>query len=195
MPLVPGVFQRGSGSGNAPHRARPRLPDEQALLLWALTGWTVAQAFVALFARGAVGRALTGGLSDVSARHLLGIQFLLAATIYALLALGRLDRHSLLGWAPFVVQTGTAAVALLALLDGGRSFGGTGLLFFVALGFALLLAGFRLAGEPYVRSREPSALGNTAARAALEDARTERLDATRSPAPSPDAADDDVLGI
>jgi hypothetical protein len=177
----------------AAHGSAPR---ERTLVLWLLCGWTVLQALGVLLLSGAVARVLAGGMADPDGRPLFAVQLLVAAAVYGWLAARPALHRTPAGWLPLAAQALTALVLLLTMTAGGRSFGSSGLVFFVSLGFTLLLAGFRLAGEPYM---PPPQAARPPAGSETMDAATERL---VPPAGGPEPArprphdrrDDDILG-
>ena len=129
----------------------PGRPRPHTILYWALTAWTGLCALALLFSRGSVARALAGGLGDQAGRHLLGAQALLLAIVFGAIALrpGRLE------WLPLLSQWLIVVVLAYDWLAGRRAFGGVALALLIALAFALLLTGFRLAGESTVHARPP----------------------------------------
>jgi hypothetical protein len=169
---------------------------ERSLVLWLLCGWTALQALGLLLLSGAAARALAGGMRDPDGRPLLAVQLLVAAAVYGWLAARPALYRTWAGWLPLAAQALTALVLLLSMTAGDRSFGAGGFVFFVSLGFSLLLAGFRLAGEPYMASPQAS---RPPGGSETVDAATERL---VPPAGGPEPArprprdrrDDDILG-
>lgn len=160
----------------APHGAAawspgPGRPRPHTILYWALAVWTGFSALALLFSTGSVARALAGGLGDPAARHLLGVQLLLLAIVYGAIA----RRTGWLEWLPLLAEWLIAVMLTYDWLAGHRTFGATALALLVAIAFALLLAGFRLAGESTIHTQyagptTPNRRGDSAG-----DTRTERL--------------------
>ncbi|HZQ38743.1 MAG TPA: hypothetical protein VFD32_22655 [Dehalococcoidia bacterium] len=180
-----------------PERPRPR-----TILYWALAVWTGLNALALLFSGGSVAKALAGGLGDQAGRHLLGVQLLLLAIVYGTIA----RRSGWLEWLPLLAEWLIAIVLAYDWLAGRRSFSATALALIVAIAFALLLAGFRLAGESTIHTQY-SGPATANGLDAAGGARTERLSRhSGEPGPVPaaepaktaqdgqDASDDRVLG-
>ncbi len=147
-----------------PERPRPR-----TILYWALAVWTGLNALALLFSGGSVAKALAGGLADAAGRHLLGVQLLLLAIVYGAIA----RRAGWLEWLPLLAEWLIAIVLGYDWLAGHRSFGATALALLVAIAFALLLAGFQLAGETTIHTQYTG--GGAARSRDANEQRTERL--------------------
>lgn len=181
----------------SPGSGRPR---PRTILYWALAVWTGFNALALLFSGGSVAKALAGGLGDPAGRHLLGVQLLLLAIVYGATA----RRAGWLEWLPLLAEWLIVVVLAYDWLAGHRTFGATALALLVAVAFALLLAGFQLAGESTIHTEYA---GQTAAHGGrANDAHTERLvrqsdqpEAVAPPEPlkaprESNDADDRVLG-
>ncbi len=150
----------------------PGRPRPHTILYWALAIWTGLNALALLFSQGNVTKALAGGLNDHAGQHLLGVQFLLLAIVYGAIA----RRPGWLEWLPLVAEWLIAAVLAYDWLAGHRNFGATAVAMLMALAFALLLAGFRLAGETTIHTQitAPGSQGSFGG-AVHGDTPTERL--------------------
>lgn len=167
-------------------------PAAQRAVEWLLVAWTAVAALFLLFLQGSLSELAAAGLRDPAGQRLLGAQFAVLAPVYAYCARS-VSRGA--GWLPIAGQALTAIVIAVDLFAGRRHATTAAPALVIALGFAVLLVAFRLAGQPFYRAEAPAA--PPPAEVNVVDQPTERLSALRpdgSPQPA-ESLDDRLLGI
>ena len=135
------------------------------LVLVLLAVWTMLSALALTFFQDASAATIGGGLKGgegEAAQRLLGVQLLVIAPIYGLLAWDP-QRFRLLMWVPYVAQTGVVIATVFDIATGDRSFQTAALPLFVSVVFLALLLFATFAGRrPVVISPDEPAQGDTA---------------------------------
>ncbi len=191
------------GGGTTPVTSVPR---PLQLVIGALALWTGLSGLFLLLVRGDFARLLAGGLADAAGRRLLGINLVVLAVVYAVI-IARPAAYGSLGWLPLAADVLIALIGGYNVTAGSRSFDRGWLTPLAALVFALVIAGFHMAGGP-VYAGDRGATPHTSRSldaAAMNDTPTERLTAehrTGQPGasiaaapPTSEPPDESVLGI
>jgi hypothetical protein len=196
------LVERFSGHDGTPDRpesmaALMRRPVARRAVEWLVAVWTAIGALSLILFQGSFSELVAAGMRDGAGQRLLGAQLAALAPVYGYCAYRR-GRGSL-AWLPIAGQSATAAVILFDVLAGHRHITTAAPALVVALGFAVLLVAFELAGDPFYRREAAQGAISQPREYTIVDQPTQRLIATdvreQQAAPPAEPPEDSLLGI